>query len=341
MNFSSHSRGVLTRQFATAILVFPLLWAQTPERTDRTHPPAQEQMEMPGSLDLEIASALERHRRWKEAEEQYLQAAKTGTLDVKRRALEGIERLESSRPSDVDHFEFDLAKFYEDQHSWKEAEQHYAAAAIGGPKNIRDQALAGLTRVHRRRRIEDAADSLDRLLGYLARVLGLAFLALILWRIWKLGQAIEVIPFEASSEDATKRLLFALSSARDFLPEILGRPKPGVVGDAIPIIVLPGLDNEFPDPTEDLEIAGIKLPLANFTKLIRRPRVRVLGRWHVGDTVGTARARILRRRYFVNYHESRHSQFIVTAEEGDTQDSQLTSFAYDVLVKAIYAWVYD
>jgi hypothetical protein len=186
-------------------------------------------------------------------------------------------------------------------------------------------------------------EDFDRWAGYAARGLAVGFLFVVGWRVLKTRQAIEIMPFEAPSDEAIRRVIFSLSSAREALPGVLA-PLLATTGtnvvDSIPLIILPGLENEFPDPAEDLEVGEIELPLANWIRMLKSPRIRVFGRWNVGGLTGTAQASILRRRRLFSYRGSRSSSFTVPSAAGDPQDRQLILFAYDVLIKAIFARLY-
>ncbi len=341
MNWLRRTRRVLPLGLAVALFVaFPLLYAQSPSTSGA--PKHQTRQQPAGMFDLQVARLYESLHRWKEAEQEYIQAGRIGAPCVKKEALAAIERLKVHRPSDEENFEFELGKFYEDDHAWKEAEQHYAAAAKDAPKPVRDLVLERLKNVREHRWVEEWFEDFDRWVGYVARVLGAAFLLVILWRIVKVWRAIEVKPFEASSDEAVKRVVFALSSAREGLPGVMG-PVLATMGlnvvDVMPLIILPGLENAFPDPAEDLEVGEIKVPLANWIRMIKRPAIRVFGRWNVGGVTGIAQAQILRRRYF-GYRESSFSRFSVPSAAGDPQDRQLSLFAYDVLTRAVFSKLY-
>jgi hypothetical protein len=341
VNWLRRSRRALPLGLAVALFVaFSIVYAQTPSNSRAPKPRTRRQPA--GMFDLQVARLYESLNRWNEAEQEYIQAGRIGAPCVKKEALAAIERLKIHRPSDEENFEFELGTFYEDDHAWKEAEQHYASAAKDAPKPVRDLVLARLKNVHEHQSLAEWFEDFDRWLGYVARVLGAAFLLVILWRIVKVWGAIEVKPFEASSDEAVKRAAFALSSAREGLPQVIGpvlaTMRTNVV-DVMPMIILPGLENAFLDPAEDLEVGEIKVPLANWIRMIKRPAIRVFGRWNVGGVTGIAQARILRRRYFV-YRESSFSRFTVPSAAGDPQDRQLSLFAYDVLVRAVFSKLY-
>jgi len=299
-----------------------------------------EHSQPPGMFDLDVAKRYEKQSRWKEAEQEYLQAGRAGAPCVKREALSAFERISAHRRSDDEEFESELGKFYEDEHEWKEAEQHYAATAKDAPKSVRDRALENVARVHGHLWLQEWVEDFDRWLGYLVRLLGGLFLLVILYRIWRTRQGIQVMPLEASSDDANKRLTFALSTAREELPgllaPILATMQTNVV-DTLPLILLPGVENEFPDPAEDLEVGEIKLPLANWIRFFNRPTIRVFGRWNVGTDAGIAQARIQRRWSLMEYRESRFIRASIASAASPSQDRQLTLFGYDVLVKAIFS----
>ncbi|MGA8220336.1 MAG: hypothetical protein WB780_01695 [Candidatus Acidiferrales bacterium] len=269
-----------------------------------------------------------------------MQAGKVGPPWMKQEALSAIGRLSVHRSADYENFDFELGKMYEDNKEWKDAEQHYAAAAKDAPRPVRDRILLDVERVRGHLWLEEFAEDFTRWLGYIATVLGLLFAIVLIWRVRKTRQGIQVMPFEGSSDDASKRIVFSLSSAREQLPNLLApvveTMGPNVV-DAVPLIILPGVENEFPDPAQDLEISGVKLPLANWIQFINAPLVRVNGRWNVGQTTGMAQARIQRRRYLATFRDSRSVRSTVDSAATDARDRQLALFGYDVLVKAIYS----
>jgi hypothetical protein len=331
-------RFLVPKSFVVVLWASASLHTQTPQGSSAT--PVKERSQPAGMFDLEAGKRYEKQSRWKEAEQEYLQAGRVGAPSVKKEALAAIERLSAHRSSDEENFESELGKFYEDGRNWKEAEQHYGAAAKDASKPVRDRAMQDVKRVHERRWLEEGFEDFDRWLGYIARVLGGLFVLIVFWRIFKTRRGIQVMPFEASTDDANKLLVFSLSSAREELPGLLApilATMPGNVVDFLPLIILPGVENEFPDPAEDLEIGEIKLPVANWIRLINRPGIRVLGRWNVGHATGSAQARILRRQFPVRYRESRLIRTSIDSTASAAQDRQLANFGYDVLVKAIFS----
>ena len=285
-----------------------------------------------GMFDLEVARFYEQQDRWKEAEQEYLQAGRVGTREIKQEAITAIQRLKNHRPSEPENFEFELAELYKEKGAWKEAEQHYAAAAKDAPKPVRDRALSGIKEARDHRWLEIFVDDVDQWLGYTARFLGIVFVLVILWRLWKVWRAMEIVPFEAPNDSTGKQVNFWLASALEEMPSAIG---PIVFAGRDVLTKLPGVEG-LEDPAQDVEIGAVKLPLADWIKLIKLPRVRVFGRWDAGEPTGTARARILRRRHIFGYAERESSLFSVPARPSDSQDLQLKLFAYDVLVKSIF-----
>jgi hypothetical protein len=332
-----HSRFVALQLLVVVLLCPPLIHAQVSERDACV--PRTARSQLAGMFDLEAARRYEKLSRWKEAEQEYLEAGRIGAPCVKKEALAAIERLNIYRSADYENFDFELGKMYEDNHEWKDAEQHYAAAAKDAPKPVRDRILLDVKRVRGHLLVEEFSDDFTRWLGYVATVLGLAFVVVVVRRLMKIRHAIKVMPFEGSTEDAGRRIVFSLSSAREQLPSLLApvleTMSPNVV-DAVPLIILPGVDNAFRHPVEDLEISGVKLPLSNWIQLMDSPLVRVYGRWDVGQTSGTAQARIQRRRALTTYRDSRFVRSTIDSVATDARDQQLALFAYDVLVQAIY-----
>jgi hypothetical protein len=326
-------------QLLTVVLLYsPPMCAQA-RRNDKPTSEASK-AEPAGRFDLEAARAYERLSRWKEAEQEYLQAGRLGPPWIEQEAFAAIERLSIHRSADFENFDFELGKLYEDNKEWKEAEQHYAAAAKEAPRPVRQRILLDVERVRGHLWLQEFAEDFTRWLGYLAIVVGLMFAIILIWRVKKTRQGIQIMPFEGSSDDASKRIVFSLSSAREQLPNLLApvveTMGPNVV-DAVPLIILPGVENEFPDPAQDLEIGGVKLPLANWIQFINVPLVRVNGRWNVGQTTGMAQARIQRRRCLATFRDSRSVRSLVDSAATDARDRQLALFGYDVLVKAIYS----
>jgi hypothetical protein len=337
-----YRRHSLVLQLLVVLLLCPpVLDAQTHQEDSRGSGPAD--VQPPGMFDLEAARRYESLSRWKEAEQEYLQAGKAGPPWIKQEALSAIERLNVHRSADYENLDFELGKMYEDNEEWKDAEQHYAAAAKDAPRPVRDRILLDLKRVRGHQRLAEFVEDFSRWLGYFAKALATAlavcYFPIWLCRIWKTRQGIQVMPFEGSSDDASKRIVFSLSSAREQLPSLLApvldTMEPNVF-DSVPLIILPGVDNAFPDLAEDLEISGIKLPLAKWMPFVACPVVRVYGRWNVGETTGIAQARIQYRRNLAKYVDTQLVRSAVDSAATDLRDRQLALFAYDVLVKAIY-----
>jgi len=308
--------------------------APTPSNTSRGRPQPQ------GAFDLDVAKQYEKQSRWKEAEQEYLQAGRIGAPCIKKEALAGIERLSVHRSADEESFESELGKLYEELEDWKDAEQHYSQAAKDAPKPIRDVALKNVARMHEHLWLQEGIEDFDRWAGYVARGLAVSYLIVLLSRLLRMRRGIQVMPFEVSADDANKRLIFALSSAREDLPSLLSpvlTTMAANVVDSAPLIMLPGVENEFPDPAEDLEVGEIKLPLANWIRFFNRPAVRVSGRWQVGQATGNLQGRILRRTFPMTYSQSRVASARIDSGASNAQDQQLRFFGYDVLVKAIFS----
>ena len=81
-----------------------------------------------GCFDLRLARDYEKWERWKEAEQEYIQAGRTGAPCVRKEALEAIQKLRAHRPKDESNFEFELGQDYSARGALTEAEQHYSVA---------------------------------------------------------------------------------------------------------------------------------------------------------------------------------------------------------------------
>jgi hypothetical protein len=296
-----------------------------------------------GAFDLELAKRYEKMSRWKEAEQEYIQAARVGAPCIAKEALAAVERLKFNRASDDQVFDLDLARKYEAMHEWKDAEQHYAAAGKDAPLNVREESLDGAARMRGKPSVwlQELVDTLDRYVGYLARFLVLLIIIQMISLIRKNRTAVQFMPFESTTDGGAKLILFWISSARDGLPNLLApvrRMSRSNVVDALPLIILPGIDN-LPDPAQNLTFGPATLPLANLIPLVNVPIVRVYGRWVIGQTTGTAQAQIKVRkgRFSSQFNEEDSGYSNVDSAASPAQDRQLALFGYDVLVKAIYA----
>jgi hypothetical protein len=106
-------------------------------------------MEPAGCFDLRLARKYQEWERWKEAEQEYIQAGRIGAPCVRKEALDAIERLKLLRAKDAESSELDLADKYLSEGAWKEAEQHYAAAWKDSTGDQRNKAWEGIVAARR------------------------------------------------------------------------------------------------------------------------------------------------------------------------------------------------
>lgn len=299
-------------------------------------------LKIAGMFDIEVAQRYEKLHRWKEAEQEYLAAGHNGAVCVKKMALDGIRRIEPYRPADdAPGFEFDLAEFYASQGDWKNAEQHYAAAGKDALPTVKAAAIAAVRKVYEHQEFQHQVEDFDRWAGYLARLLGLFLVPLILYGIVQVWSAIRCEPFLAPREEDSRRIGFSLADTREMLPDLMAplmKATRANVIDILPLIILPGLDGKFGEPIEDLEVGEAKLPIGKWAAILRRPKVKIEGRWNVGGTMGSAHARIALRAGFFWFRERRVCQAPVASAAGDLQELDLMLFSCDVLVKAVYTF---
>lgn len=291
-----------------------------------------------GSFDLQMGKCYEQQWRWKEAEQEYLQAGRVGTVDVKNEAFAGLQRIAIHHSSDVDSAESDLGKFYEDRDEWKEAEQHYTASAKDLNGERRTSVLTTAAKVHEKLWLQEGFENLYRYIGYLVSFLVVVYLGIVINRVCRIRRSIQIMPVATSTDESRQRLIFALTTAREELPSLLAPVLTNTfedVIDAMPVVILPGIEDQLPDATEDLEIGEVKLPIGPWVKLFSRPAVRVFSSWNVGFDAGSAKARIERRRFMNGYREDTRIRTVVVPVASEIQENQITLFAYDVLVKAI------
>src|SRR5262249_28900731 len=102
-----------------------------------------------GCFDLQIARKYEEWGRWKEAEQEYIQAGRSGVPCVRKLALAAIQELRKHRPPDESNFELELAATYSRAGAAKEAEQHYMAAGKDRTEDERNKALTGIDSVRK------------------------------------------------------------------------------------------------------------------------------------------------------------------------------------------------
>ncbi len=240
-------------------------------------------------------------------------------------------------PTAPGEFELQTAREYEKSGRWKDAEQMYLQAGRAGNTAAKQEALAGIGRVREKQRFSEAVETFDRWIGYVARVVGLFVLGWIVWRLATISRGIRIAAFSSSDENIGKRLSFWICFVRDQLISAEPRLDISPALMEIPYVLLPGLEDEIPDPAKDVEIGGTRLPLGDLLNLLRRPRVKVLGSWVVGTSSGRIYAEVRRRNWF-SYNSASEFTHSVPSATGDPQDQALELFAYDVFIRALTAY---
>lgn len=108
-----------------------------------------------GCFDLRLARNFEEWGRWKEAEQEYIQAGRIGAPCVRKEAIQAIRNLKQNRQKDAENFELEVGKKYSGEGSWKEAERHYSAAGTDSTTDERFEALNGITAARKAGRAEN------------------------------------------------------------------------------------------------------------------------------------------------------------------------------------------
>jgi hypothetical protein len=203
--------------------------------------------------------------------------------------------------------ELALALFYETSHEWQQAENHFAEAAKSAPSNaIRNQSLAGLTRVKAARRswvgeILGWTEPLVSLGISVLRILVAGGILLVIFivafAVWEGWSALVIHPFDGDDELA-KALALGFPAVRAKVTKLLNSPNqaflPLNVHTAF-TFVAPRLNQLL--PVEAFEVAGVKVPNLNIVlNWIVRPRFQVNGGFVPSAQTTFVYAEVWRRR---------------------------------------------
>ncbi len=326
-----HLRGITI----LAVLAIGLLLPADLPTAEKADPAIQQQRQM------ELAALYERLHAWHEAEAQFVAAAQGPSEELRKQALQGIERVLKFAAGSSDSSSLKLAEFYEGQQMWNDAETHYLAAAKDASGEVRRLALEGLNRVRDRiprNRLEYNEQWFDILSGLVARVLAVVFFAvavfLVAGSLYKVWNRIQVIPFAASSEAAGSQIIFWLGHLQTTVRSATALPSAARV-DLLPYLRLPELEEQLPDLGE-IAIAGVKFSIRELLHRLVLPRVRVTGGWITGASQGKAFARFERRRKFSRYESYATIKRDIPV---DRQDEELEVFAYHIWIKAVETYV--
>lgn len=295
---------------------------------------------------LDLAELFERIHDWGKAEAQLMEAAQGPSEELRKRALEGIERVRKLAESSDGSSSLKLGGFYERREMWSEAEKHYLAAAQGDSEEVQGVALKGLKRVRDQmpwsRLAEDLRPRFDILSGLISRglaVIGalaiLLLLGMAIRGVLEIRRQIEVLPFVASNEATGAQLTYWLSHSQAMVQTAGALPSPAGTTSVLPYLQLPGLAEKLPE-LGDIPIGGVKLPAGELLQRLGRPRVRISGGWITNDPHGWAFAEFKRRRGLSRYE----SYAIIKRDIPATRlDQELELFAYHILIKAAETYV--
>jgi hypothetical protein len=141
-------------------------------------------------------------------------------------------------------------------------------------------------------------------------------------------------------DKASGKLQFWLTYVRGRIRSLSAVPTgqiSSLIATPILYLALPDFRHELPEPKEEIDVAGTKLPLASLVCLYVRPRTKVTGGLAIPISTadGSAFASISRRGLFKE--DGGACEFVRRPIRAAHQDEDMEAFAYDVYVKAVEA----
>jgi len=229
------------------------------EDLERVRQHAERSAESP---NLELAWFYERRRLWREAEKHYLAAAAETSEEVRRIALEGLERVRPQMP---------LTGLAEDLEPIEPRVEFVTALLAKGLAVVAFLAVGFI--------LVSAARGVIR-----AR------------------RQIEVLPFVANSSEGSAQIDYWLgrTRARCRAPQPFPGGPAAMSRMAFPYLRLPGLADHLPE-LDEVTLAGTKLPAGELLRKTKLPRVRVTGGWVFNESNGRVFAEFERRKGISRY----------------------------------------
>lgn len=287
------------------------------------------------SANMDLAETYERLKRWAEAEKYFQEAAKELESATRREALLGIERVRAA--SGAQNQELAGARYYKNADVREKAEELYVAALKSDSETVKKAASDALTELQRALWLKRNFDLALQWLAYVTFVLGVLSVPVFLRMVWRIAQSIELRPFTEVGDHVQGQVAFWLSYVRASI-QSLGVPLPFGISPILPELffntALPMFRDELPEPQSELQVGGVKIPLAALVGVFAKPRVRISGGWiaPAAPAAGRAFASVSRRSSF---GKARDSWVLTRSINAATLEPDLEAFAYDVYVKAV------
>jgi tetratricopeptide (TPR) repeat protein len=289
------------------------------------------------SANIDLAETYERLKRWAEAEKYFQEAAKELEPAARREALLGIERARAA--AGAQNQELAGARYYQNADVREKAEELYVAALKSDSENVKKAANDALAELQGALRLKRKFDWVLQGLAYLAFVLGVLSVLVFPWMVWRIARSIELRPFTEVGDHVQGQVAFWLSYVRARIQSI-GAPLPfGISPYSAELLfntALPMFRDELPEPQSELEIGGVKIPLAALIGVFIKPRVRISGGWiaPAAPADGIAFASVSRPSSF---GKDRDPMVLTRSINTATLEPDLEAFAYDVYIKAVEA----
>lgn len=290
------------------------------------------------SANLELARTYEQLKKWPDAEKYFQEAAKEKEETVWREALLGIQRVRAA--ADAELQELSGAQYYKSADVRDKAEEQYVAALKSNSEPVRRSAQRALREVESALWFQRRFDSFLQLVKYAAAFLGATSLVLLIIGSVRIRRSIELGPVAEVGDKASGKLQFWLTYVRGRIRSLSAVPAAQIsslISAPILYLALPVFRDELPDPEEEIDFAGTKLPLGSLISLYVRPRTKVTGGLAVpiSPADGSAFASISRRGLCKK--DGGACEFVRRPIRAAHQDEDLEAFAYDVYVKAVEA----
>ena len=315
----------------------PAVTASPDTRPARITRPITKASPVMKSANMDLAETYERLKRWAEAEKYFQEAAKEPDPSARRDALLGIERVRAAAGGQ--NQELAAARYYRNADVREKAEEQYVAALKSDSETVKKGANDALTELQGALWLKRKFDSVLQWLAYATFVLGVLSVLIFAWMAFRITRSIELRPFTEVGDHVEGKAAFWLFYVRARIKSI-ATPLPSAISpysaELLFNTALPKFRDELPEPQNELEAGGVKIPLASLVGVFIKPKVRISGGWiaPIAPASGIAFASVS---HSSSFGEDRDSTVVTRSIDAATLDPDLEAFAYDVYIKAVEA----
>ncbi|MBZ5590965.1 MAG: hypothetical protein LAP39_01925 [Acidobacteriia bacterium] len=289
------------------------------------------------NANLDLADTYEQLKRWPEAEKYFQEAAKDSDLAVRRQALAGIVRVHTA--ANGQHQELAGARYYNNAGVLDKAEEQYVTALKSDSQDVRNLANSALQDVQSELWLKRRFDRVLQWVAYLAFVIGVFSVIVLIWTAIRVKNSVELRAFIEVGEHVSGKAAYWLAYVRARIASV-SAPLPAAISPLSAELLfhaaLPEFRDELPEPQNELEVSGVKIPFASLVNVLVKPKVRISGGWIAPAAAadGTAFGAISRPS---SLGKERGPTVFMRPLRAATLDQDLEAFAYDVYIKAVEA----